>query len=370
MLLGVVLVIGAGWLLIQHPRPAAGARGVHARHSRAITPASGSPSAKPSPHAKRTRRHQPKKTSKPLVTGSPSDVVNGVLFGGDMPLAIREQRLGRNLAMVRSYYRLGESFPHPMDKWAMEHGSTELISLDTVPGGATYAAIAAGREDGTILSFLRAVERSAVRYRLGAIYMCFEHEADNPIHHEGLGSAAQFIAAWDHIHQLAASAHLDWNQGGRLHWVLILRHVAYGDGLADLYYPGNSEVDVVAADGYNTGGCRTAKPNQGQYYIGHPPSVSPYAIFGEAVRFAVAHNKPMFIAEWGSIPYFSSSVRPAFMRRMQAFITANHSIEAALYWDGAVAPCDFSVNSDPSSFAALAAMGRSSLMQGEVPPAG
>ena len=59
------------------------------------------------------------------------------------------------------------------------------------------------------------MERSAVKYHLPAIYVTFEHEADVLTHHRALGTPAQFIQAWDHIHQLAAAAHLNWNDGGR-----------------------------------------------------------------------------------------------------------------------------------------------------------
>ena len=60
-------------------------------------------------------------------------------------------------------------------------GGTVLVSLDTFPGGATYAAIAAGREDAAIKSWLSEVAR--VKYHLPVIYVTFEHEADVPSHH-------------------------------------------------------------------------------------------------------------------------------------------------------------------------------------------
>lgn len=56
----------------------------------------------------------------------------------------------------------------------MQSGSTLLVSLDTVPPkGASYASIAAGHEDATILRFLRAMNQAAMTCKLGAIYICF-----------------------------------------------------------------------------------------------------------------------------------------------------------------------------------------------------
>jgi hypothetical protein len=44
----------------------------------------------------------------------------------------------------------------------MAGGTTVLASLDTFPGHATYADIAAGREDGVIKSWLNQVVRHEV----------------------------------------------------------------------------------------------------------------------------------------------------------------------------------------------------------------
>src|SRR5438477_53124 len=83
--------------------------------------------------------------------------------------------------------------------------ATILTSLDTFPGGTPYSAIAAGQQDATITSFLESENSSAIHYRLPAIYFTFEHEANVAANHSGLGTSAQFIAAWDHIHQIAVS---------------------------------------------------------------------------------------------------------------------------------------------------------------------
>jgi len=297
--------------------------------------------------------------------GGPSGVTPGgrsgraVLFGGDVPLTREEPRLGRRLAIVRVYDLIGQRFPDRREAAFMSQGSTVLVSFDTIPRhGPSYAAIAAGRADGAIRAFLDSVEQAAVRYRLGAIYVTFEHEANNVSKHAGLGSPAEFVRAWDHVHRLAVDAQLDWDQGGRLHWVLILTHRGYLNGSAASYWPGTGEVDIIAADGYNTGGCR--HPGHGQ-----DPPVSPASLFSAAVSFAVAHGRiPVFIAEWGSVAYPAPGVRVSFIRQMQAFVDANPLIAAALYWDSEVPHCNYELNNSASSLAALASMGRAADMQG------
>jgi len=313
--------------------------------------------------------------------GLRSGVTGGALFGADVPLATEQPRLGRKLSIFRVYHRLGEHFPSAQDRSLMAAGSTLLVSLDTLPGQASYASIAAGREDGAITTFLKSVEQAAVTYHLGAIYFCFEHEANNPTTHTGLGTPTQFVMAWDHIHQLAESAHLDWNQGGRLHWVLILTHLAYTPtaarplwaltaGVASDYWPGANEVDIVAADGYNSQGCRQAS---GDNFIATRPAISPDALFGPVISFAQAEGGlPVFIAEWGSTSHAPSGDQPWFIQQMQAYVTHNQEIAAALYWNGRPphGPCDYSINNNPASVAALATMGRAPALQGQLMQSG
>jgi hypothetical protein len=288
----------------------------------------------------------------------PGGNARGVLFGGDLPLAAEEPALGRRLAIVRIYDLIGERFPTGREAQLMAQGTTILVSLDTFPPyGPSYASIAAGHQDGVIRAFLQSVNQAAVTYHLSAIYVTFEHEADNLSKRRGLGSPAQFIQAWDHVHQLAVSAHLDWNQGGRLHWVFILMHYGYINGKAGSYWPGTGEVDVVGVDGYNRGGCGHSGAQ--------PPPASPASLFGTTISFAAAHGHlPVFIAEWGSVAYSAPSVRVSFIQQMQAFVAANPSIAATMYWDSQ-ARCNYIINNSPSSLAALASMGHASYMQGK-----
>src|SRR6266581_4024631 len=110
----------------------------------------------------------------------------------------RRTRERRWRAIVRVYDRLGQPFQSRLVNNFMAHGTTILMSLDTFPGGTPYSAIAAGQQDATITAFLESMNSSAIHNGLPAIYFTFEHEANVAANHQGLGTAAQFIAAWDH----------------------------------------------------------------------------------------------------------------------------------------------------------------------------
>jgi len=313
-----------------------------------------------------------------------SGVTGGALFGGDLPLVPETGRLGRGLAIVRAYFRFGQQFPNAKAKAAMRSGSSVLASLDSAPrhGQGSYASIIAGRHDGDILRFMRQEQQAAVAYHLGAIYFSFEHEANTPPH-QALGTPAQFIQAWDHVRRLAASAHLLWNQGGRVHFVLILTHTAYGSmtarprwadrmGQVGSYFPGKNEVDIVAADGYNHGGCKHDGPGAVAGVPPGSPTVTPGQLFDPLVSFARAQGGlPVFIAEWGSQAFAGSSEQAVFIGQMRAFVPANREIAAAMYWNSHSPQnhgCSSSLDHQPASLAALAAMGLSPGLQGHIVP--
>ena len=294
-----------------------------------------------------------------------------------MPLTFETGKLHRNLAVVRVYFRIGERFSPFGYKGLMQRGSTLLVSLDATPRrGPNYAAIVAGRYDTEIKNFLVHVNRAAVTHHLGAIYLCFEHEADSPAHAR-LGSPAEFIKAWDHIHALAVAAHLNWQQGGKVHWVMILLRAAYTpvslqprwarkEGSASQYWPGNNEVDIMAADGYNAGSCR--RVNVSDYVAPGTQVTSPATLFGSLVSFAQAHgNMPVFISEWGTVPYKVKTVAPNYIHQMEKFVTANREVAAAMYWNArGTNSCNYTLDNQPDSLAALAAMGHSPGLQGHV----
>jgi hypothetical protein len=299
-------------------------------------------------------------------------ISGGALFGSTEQMVPEESVLGRKLAIIRVYKSLGNVFPDTAEKAMLAAGSTMMVSLD-LRDNQTYAEVASGQFDSQILSFFKLVNAAAVKYGLGSIYVDFEHEPSikkREIH----GTPPQFVAAWQHVWQLVDNASLDWQNGGRLHWVWIMDHDSYnpsptpgqyGPGTAPLFWPGSAYVDIAAVDAYNHPGCHQHQPPGSTVF-------SPKRLFGSALAFAQSHgNLPVYITEFASIPYPDASIRPAWIDSMTSFITAHPVIIAADYWDGYTNPgstCTFNINNDPASLAAFARMGQA--LTGSVIPPG
>jgi hypothetical protein len=287
------------------------------------------------------------------------EITGGVLFGGTVSLARDERRLGRKLAIVRSYYHFGERFPTRRDGALMAGHRTMLVSLDAWHDTPGYAAVAAGHDDRYIRTFLRSMNNAAIQHHLGVIYFCYEHEAEL---NRGMGSPAQFRRAWQHIRHLARQAHLS-----RLRFVFTLLHWAFlrtrpgwmTVPSATALWPGNRQVDIVAADGYYSPGCKAG--STAQSYGTRRPS----GIFGPVLNFARRHQKPVILAEWGASARYPR-LQAKFIREMSDFVAGHPQIRAASYWDSAGSHCSYRVEHHPLALTALRAMGQRPALQGRV----
>jgi hypothetical protein len=253
-----------------------------------------------------------------------------------------EDKVGRKMAYVKEGYFWDDQFPGDFERWARDQGETLVFDwngtkLDGTP--VMWADIAAGLYDADIDA--KADELKA----FGAPAMfAFENEPEAQV--GSLGSASEFVLAYQRIHDRFAARGVT-----NLSYVLILMAYTYRMGDADLYYPGDAYVDVVAADGYNWYGC--------------PGRSDPWTSFAEVFQafrdYGVERGKPLFVSEWGSME------DPAVPGRKAEWITeAAETIKSwpelkvlSYYNNGTpAANCDWWIDSSDSSLAAFQAMGQ------------
>ncbi len=301
----------------------------------------------------------------PASTTTSSSGASGVLFGGDAQLS-GLPNLGRSPAIVRTYDTIDTAgaFPTADATHALNAGATLLTSLGT-GRDRDWASVAAGKSDTAVLGFLRAVNNAAAAHHLNTIYVSFNHEP-NAKEDAKKGSPAQFVAAWRHVRQLAVDAHLDVQKGGHLSWVWILTANGFHQsGTADRYWPGAENVDVVGVDGYVSGGC--SKKADGNYVDPSKAAPKPGIVFGSALTWSADHapGKPVFIPEWGSVPFAKPDVRASYVNAMTGYVAAHPQIGAVLYWNDHAHhdSCDYSLGNDSAAQHALAAMGRDAHFQ-------
>ena len=82
--------------------------------------------------------------------------------------------------------------------------------------------------------------------------------------------------------------------------------------------------------------------------------------------FADMQHAPLFITGEAACPVRKLTAEPQFMKAVAAYVEQRPQIEALLYWDGNGQnnACDYVINADQPSIAALAAVAASTAMQG------
>lgn len=268
-------------------------------------------------HAPESRPSRASRNDRPVDDARPAGSTGGTRFGMAVQpaggqsyrqaLASAVSRFGEPGA-VRKYY---PGLPAPWSSILHDIGSlTPVISFKASP-----RAVLAGRYD----AFLHNWFSSAPTDR--TVYWVYFHEPENDVAAHAF-TAAQYRAAWAHVHDLAAAAHKP-NLRATLTlmcWTLAKgSHRDWHD-----YYAGRGYVDVLAWDCYNTA------VQQGDY--GAPP-----AVFGQAIATARAAGLPVAFAELGSklARGDSGAHRAAWLMAVARYL-AGHNAVFVCYFDSTV----------------------------------
>jgi beta-mannanase len=237
-----------------------------------------------------------------------------------------EGRIGRRLAIDHTYVPFGRQLGW-RPAWDVEMGRIPLI---TIGNGASTAEIAQGRHD----VYLRQLAEG-VRGLGKPVYLRYAHRMDDPRNSSWVGSPERFVAAWRHVREIFAGlpASLVWAPTA----------AAFASDSADRFYPGDDQVDWIAADGYNAPNCR---PQTAWRELSD--------IFGDFYVWGSSHGKPLMIGETGSVEDAADAGRKAawFDNAARDLTTKMPAVQALIYFDATKA-CDYRVASSGSSIEAF-----------------
>jgi len=182
-----------------------------------------------------------------------------------------ESQIGRNLDVHREYVDWRASFPGPIQRSDAAAGRIPFI--DWGAPSSMWRSISSGQQDSNIRARARALKSFG-----HVVYVSIQHEPEN----DG-GSAANFIAAWKHIHRI-----FDDVGAKNVRWVWTLMASTFYLHKATPWYPGPRWVDYVGVDGYS-------------WFPGRRGSKwrSFEEIFTPAYHWSRRHSKPIVIGETG-----------------------------------------------------------------------
>lgn len=220
------------------------------------------------------------------VRGAPQVPDTGVLVGAwvkpqqggkdaRLPSTISayQELAGRRLDIVHVYRTWNEPFPGPAESFAVQQGSTPMISWT----GTNTSDIIAGRYDDLIRQ-----RADALRDLNSPVFLRWFWEMDRPDAQGKVGSPADYVAAWRHLRSIFTAEH-----ASNVSWVWCPTSISFARGYGPRYYPGDDAVDWTCSDGYSGGsqsGTRTRSFRQ---------------VFQAFYDWASQHPKPIMIGEFG-----------------------------------------------------------------------
>jgi Glycosyl hydrolase family 26 len=279
--------------------------------------------------------------------------------GGDglvSAVQAQENTLGRPLDIIQRYHDMSDTgngiFPNPAEQ---EIGMHHLLLFSWAPGvwaSHTYyrwQTIASGQLDSSVLI----PEAQRLRDYGRPVFLSFAPESDTPASIPGRGSAAEYVAAWRHLHTVFEQA------GARnVIWVWttegFMKHVATIAAM----YPGDAYVDWIGWDPYNFYTCH----NNG--WTPFPQTITPFYYWLMAHHFG---NKPFMLPEFGTQLSGDPAQDAAWYASILSTVRALPHLKALVNWDSTVRGCQLAVSGSPSALGAFRQTGLSPYLRQRLP---
>jgi beta-mannanase len=297
-----------------------------------------------------TTRPNPTTTTSPSSSGGgqlgaklvPS---SGALWGSSNVSDGLEAALGRRFDISHTYHDWDDAFPNAGEQARAAHGTFLFISWTPRYYGTSrivsWGSIANGSQD-------KQIDTTAARVKAYGrkLFLAFHTEPDRQV--GTYGTAAEFAAAWRHIHDRFAVRGVSnvvwvWHvTGAANHYSL------YTGGL----YPGDPYVDWIGWDPYNWYTCH----NNG--WISFGDKVTPAYNWFRQNGFG---DKPFMLSEYGTRDMPGNPAAKAdWFRGIVPALKRMPNLKAVVYFHNGTenAGCDWRIDSTPQARAAFAEVGR------------
>jgi glycosyl hydrolase family 26 len=276
---------------------------------------------------------------------------------GLLAAVAREQRtLGRRLDIIERYHDFSGSgngiFPNAAElrlahrhlllySWAPAIWSTHTTFR--------WSAIAAGAYDKSVI-VPQARRLAAMRHK---VFLTFSAEPDGAV--PGNGSAAEFVAAWRHVHDVfrRVGAH-------NVVWVWTTTgYVPHASTIAALY-PGDRYVDWIGYDPYNFFAC-----HHGSWHT-FAETVEPF--YEWLVTHRLGLGKPIMLPEFGSAPNLGNpGLEAAWFRDIVPVLHGMPRLKALILWNSRTPGCNLLISHSRAAARAYRQAGLNSYLRQALP---
>jgi hypothetical protein len=276
----------------------------------------------------------------------------GVLFGAAIPatgsavdteaaMAAQEAQLGRKMDLHRVYRLWDDDMPDTVLRTDVARGRIPLLSIKPKTGSGkqiSWASIARGEADADIRR-----QAAGIASLDSPVLLAFHHEPDLA-GNASYGKPADYVAAYRHYRAVFEAAGV---RNAAFAWVVTTTTFGRA-GATDSYYPGDDVVDWIGVDAFNWFGC---SDGQTTGWRSLQTVAAPFA------AWAKPHNKPLVLAEWGSVEDPAQPGRKAaWIRDAMSMAKAWPQLRAMSYLD-AHGSCPWWIDSSRSALDAFTAAG-------------
>lgn len=273
-----------------------------------------------------------------------------------------ESEIGHHLAFTRDFLLWNDPFPTAYENWLGQRGTEPMISVKSALANGTqiqWSALAAAQPGSTLYQQIVSWADRIRDYGY-PVYFTFNHEPEAAAS-LGMGTAADYIAAWRHIHDIFVA---EGATNVKFMWIMTdwsFRVSPSDRRYAWDWYPGDAYVDGIAADAYNWYTCRSA----GGQWAPLAKTISGF------VKFGAQHpSKPMWLTEFATVEDPADGTRKAdWISAAESLLqqSAYSQIAGVAYFNiNANKKCVWPIETSAAATAAMRTLAQDPYFQGTV----
>jgi hypothetical protein len=255
-----------------------------------------------------------------------------------------EKAAGRPFDFVYRYHDINDEVPDPQERTIVADGRLLHIAIAArdfsaaTRAGVSWADVAAGTYDDSLSAQARGVA-SLKR----PVFVTFEQEANQRTKLGVAGDAADFKAAWRHLHDL-------YDRAGATNavWTWVMTGNADNLDRAATLWPGNDVVDWISWNVYNQSGCHSGTVDRAKFKS-FDDEVKPFydLVAERGASIGMDSSKPMMISEAGSVQYPDDpEVSANWYADIPTTLKKYPGIKAVALWDSTTDTCDYDFDRD------------------------
>ena len=249
-----------------------------------------------------------------------------------------QKEVDRPFELVYNYHDITQPIPTDEERRLASEGKILHLSIaarvygDSRP--VTYASIARGDHDASLRRQAEGLASLKV-----PVFVTFEQEGNQQRKLGTRGDAADYKAAWRHVHDVYRAA-----GATNAIWVWVMTGRPENLSRAGSIWPGNDYVDWISWNVYNQSGCHSGeiKPHA---YRSFAQRLKPFYdwVHQKGPSFGIDPHKPMMISESGSVLYRDDPQRTAdWYRAIPGVLKQYPQVKAITLWDSKTSDaCDY-----------------------------